>query len=89
MPYRYMDKTELERIRQQLVAGGYPLYWPELSDLMKEEKDYTCEICGVQMLGVLVHHKDWNPSNCDLDNLQVLCSKCHAFAQPISGPPRS
>lgn len=34
-----------------------------------------CELCGSQ--GVLVHHKDVDPFNNDLDNLIRLCRKCH------------
>ena len=35
-----------------------------------------CEICGSNK-NVDVHHKDGNPQNNNLDNLQRLCRSCH------------
>jgi len=39
-------------------------------------KEKICERCGSN-LNILVHHKDENRSNNTLDNLEVLCKKCH------------
>lgn len=39
-------------------------------------EDVDCSICGSKENRV-VHHKDGNPHNNELDNLQVLCTKCH------------
>lgn len=38
-----------------------------------------CEICGSNR-NVDVHHKDGNPQNNDLTNLQRLCRSCHIKA---------
>lgn len=42
-------------------------------------KPKKCEICGKEDegRGIHVHHKDKNRNNNDLDNLQVVCVKCH------------
>lgn len=41
--------------------------------------DGSCEICGSNK-NVDVHHKDGNPQNNSLDNLQRLCRSCHIKA---------
>ncbi len=63
-------------------------YWQDLSAWMKWSKNYTCEACGVQPTpigsGLNVHHKTYehrgNESPDHLDDLQVLCRKCHMIA---------
>lgn len=43
-----------------------------------ENKEHKCEICGETNYGVLeVHHKDMNRRNNNIDNLMIVCSKCH------------
>lgn len=39
-------------------------------------KPKVCERCGAKE-NILVHHKDENRLNNTLDNLEVLCKKCH------------
>lgn len=39
-------------------------------------KDKKCERCGSNT-HILVHHKDENRENNSLENLEVLCKKCH------------
>jgi hypothetical protein len=38
-----------------------------------------CEICGKKSLWLVVHHKDENRENNELENLQRLCRRCHAL----------
>jgi 5-methylcytosine-specific restriction endonuclease McrA len=40
-----------------------------------------CKICGydVQPKILGVHHKDRNPKNNDMSNLEVLCPNCHSL----------
>ena len=40
-------------------------------------KRRTCEICGVTVKGLHVHHIDGNRENNALNNLQILCVTCH------------
>jgi hypothetical protein len=42
-------------------------------------KPHVCEICGAEEKGrrLQVHHIDKNHDNNDLDNLQVVCVRCH------------
>jgi len=46
--------------------------------------DGCCEICG-SAENVDVHHKDGNPQNNDLSNLQRLCRSCHMKAHRPHG----
>ena len=46
MSYKNMSEEKKEEIRQNLMSGGYPEYWLELSDQMKEDVDYICELCS-------------------------------------------
>ena len=39
-------------------------------------KEAICERCGDKNY-LLVHHKDSNRSNNELQNLEILCKKCH------------
>ena len=48
---------------------------------MARIKDPICEMCafnGIWRKTIQVHHKDKNRDNNDLNNLQILCTKCHA-----------
>lgn len=47
--------------------------------------DGCCEICGSEK-NVDVHHKDGNPKNNDLSNLQRLCRSCHVAAHRTRKP---
>jgi 5-methylcytosine-specific restriction endonuclease McrA len=42
-------------------------------------KEHKCEICNeiLDIVDIHVHHKDENRKNNDLNNLQILCVKCH------------
>ena len=40
------------------------------------KQEHQCERCG-SMRQIHVHHKDRNPLNAALGNLESLCSKCH------------
>ena len=42
-----------------------------------EQHNFTCISCGSTQ-NVIVHHKDTNRKNNDLDNLKVVCRSCHA-----------
>lgn len=40
-------------------------------------ENHTCERCGETEKRIEVHHKDGNPYNNDINNLEVLCTQCH------------
>lgn len=47
-------------------------YWyPQLNDIK------NCNYCNLESDNLHIHHKDGNPYNNCLDNLEVLCSSCH------------
>lgn len=48
----------------------------KVKELAWERAGYRCEICQSDKPHD-THHKDFRKDNHDLDNLQVLCRKCH------------
>lgn len=42
---------------------------------------YKCNRCGydANKAAIVVHHKDHNRENSDIDNLEVLCANCHTI----------
>lgn len=59
--------------------------------LLKEKLiAYECSICGLSQwldkpLVLQLHHKDGNPNNNCLDNLQLLCPNCHSQTDNYCG----
>ena len=54
----------------------YHKNWHAISRKVKESQNYKCGKCG--RAGRLeTHHKDYNPSNNNRNNLVALCRKCH------------
>lgn len=39
-----------------------------------------CEVCGEEEGRLIVHHRDKNRFNDDVENLQILCNRCHLEA---------
>jgi len=62
----------------------YPDNWPEIAGVVKDEAGWCCEKCeaphGPGYI-LTVHHKDGDPSNCDRENLEALCQRCHLRKQ--------
>jgi 5-methylcytosine-specific restriction endonuclease McrA len=51
-----------------------------LKDIVKKRDNYICQDCGRcrnQVKYLIVHHKDFNKMNSNLDNLITLCPSCH------------
>lgn len=63
-------------------SDGYVIGWDKISLDYREEKDYTCEICGKSYFYipefVHCHHRDGAKTNNNKSNLQCLCIRCHA-----------
>lgn len=66
------------------TAKRYHKDWPEISKWMRWIRGGHCEECfkGGELRNPLtVHHIDGRPENNDVDNLIVLCAKCHLRLQ--------
>ena len=63
---------------------GYTRDWDFVSKEYRENKDYTCEKCGLNISDVYdriymhVHHINGNKLNNNDNNLQCLCYRCHS-----------
>jgi hypothetical protein len=71
--YKHMEPAKLELIRKQLISKGYPSYWPELSDLVREEYDFTCAICGRRSTDCVTDHINGKPWDVRWENLRCVC----------------
>lgn len=54
-------------------GGGTPPYYKRIA---YEAYGKVCNRCGSED-DIVVHHKDRNRKNNDINNLEVLCKKCH------------
>lgn len=56
--------------------------------------NYSCEVCGSsdhmgKPLVLQIHHKDGNPKNNAVSNLQLLCPNCHSQTENYSNRTRN
>jgi hypothetical protein len=64
--------------------NGYVIKWTKISNQYRENKNYTCESCGIKPKNSIdkrywhVHHKDGNKMNNKESNLECLCVLCHS-----------
>jgi len=77
--YFPIDTNKMERRNFENRYNEYrkSIEWKNLSDSALKRANYKCEICGQP--AQVVHHKSYPSSFKDdnLDNLLVLCNKCH------------
>ena len=63
----------------------YPDNWQEISRACIDKYQHTCKDCNRTDYGEGViltsHHRDYDPSNNDDDNLVCLCQGCHLRRQ--------
>ncbi len=60
---------------------GYTRDWREISRRVRQEKNYTCEKCGVKTeehMFMHVHHINGVKTDNSNGNLQCLCVRCHS-----------
>ena len=64
-----------------VLESKYPENWAMIAAKVKQAAEWCCEGCGEHHdkppFVLTVHHIDFNPGNCALDNLIALCQRCH------------
>jgi len=56
--------------------GYTPEFLTQLRILIKDRDNYKCQVCLYREY-LVVHHKDYNKNNNELNNLITLCRSCH------------
>ncbi len=68
--------------------GGYAKNWSQRSTQFREQRNWTCEKCRVELSDhkrlLHCHHKNGDITNNSDSNIEVLCVLCHA-EQPLHG----
>lgn len=71
-----------------LQSGSYTSDWPAISSKLRNELNYTCEQCGVNLTKhkklLHTHHVNGNKADNSRKNLRALCADCHK-KQPHHG----
>ena len=74
----------------EIVLGINPDYVPAsrrayhyraVSCIDKSGREWVCEYCGAYN-NLQVHHVDNDYKNNNINNLKILCSKCHGLEHP-------
>lgn len=64
-----------------IKSSNYSADWPAISAKVRNELNYTCEQCGVDLTNekklLHAHHINGNKGNNERANLRVLCADCH------------
>ena len=76
------EKQERERYdasRGSSTERGYDHRWHKIRNLKLARNPLCerCEVAGLVVPAVLVHHKDRNPKNNEPSNHESLCDACH------------
>lgn len=79
-------KGTTKRPLRDYTSNNFPIQSFRLKNrLLKDDvKQHKCENCGRKTwlgkpIPIELHHKDGNPENNALNNLQILCSNCHSL----------
>ena len=74
---KHLPKT----LAQNAKSGGYTQDFPEISRRLREEHNWTCTECGIDMTdkkeGLHTHHINGVKHDNLQSNLKVLCALCH------------
>lgn len=69
---------------QELDMFGYVKNWQQISKKFRVENEFTCNNCSIKIEHkfdhrfIQVHHKNGNKQINIRENLQCLCTLCHA-----------
>lgn len=78
-PAGFIEKVSGEKHHNWKGGKSFQLYGFDWTSLLKHSirtRDcFVCQIC--RKTGWVVHHIDYNKSNCNPDNLITLCCPCH------------
>jgi|SRR5579863_3610490 len=77
---KYLTRYRLDEVVRKLQQARLS----SRRKLLKTDRPYVCERCG-SMARLHCHHKDRDPFNRELSNLQWLCATCHGFAHSEAG----
>jgi hypothetical protein len=76
-------KDQAQRIGgiRAIMPDHYGTSLKKYRQLALSVKDTKCERCGYEQnpAAIVIHHIDKNRDNNSIDNLEVLCSNCHAI----------
>jgi hypothetical protein len=79
LSYSTLFRTLPSAIRQK--QGGYPPNWSEISQALRERRNWRCESCKLDLAGnrhlLDTHHANGNKADNEDDNLKALCKDCH------------
>lgn len=71
--YTYRSAPTLPRV------SVYPVPWQRVRATIRKRDGHRCRLCGISViLGLHVHHIDYDKTNLSHDNLISLCGSCHA-----------
>jgi hypothetical protein len=80
-----LDIQETEPIENiETDIFGYTKDWQQISRKFRIKNDFTCDVCKIKIENkfdqrfIQVHHRNGNKLNNKIDNLQCLCTLCHA-----------
>jgi 5-methylcytosine-specific restriction protein A len=77
-PRKYCSRACVNKAAKEIWS---PTFATVRKNMLKRKMLDQCERCGykehTEILGV--HHKDRNPRNNALENLEVLCPMCHSL----------
>ena len=73
-----------EKVFKTYIPYVYTQNWNRISTQIKTKKEYRCESCGFKAPDnyhkkfIHTHHINGDKQNNTMDNLKVLCIKCHS-----------
>ena len=73
-----LGKKHSEKTKKQMSESSKKPYNYIDGGYHEKIKTDKCEICGESQKRILIHHKDKNRKNNEINNLIAVCDKCHS-----------